>query len=153
MDFKMLKQNKGVTLMALAITIIVLLILASIATYSSLKSVKYSKTSDAKAQLKVMQTYVNSWYQEFKNGNQEVLGYGSSNISDYSEVFQTVGVTDSSTYKLFTAKYIKENLGIDGINRDMLIDIKNRNIILTKSVQDDKKTYYTLDDFGILNVK
>ena len=153
MVFKMLKQNKGVTLMALAITIIVLLILASIATYSSLKSVKDSKTSDAKAQLKVMQTYVNSWYQEFKNGNQDVLGYGSSNISDYSEVFKTVGVTDSSTYKLFTAKYIKENLGIDGINRDMLIDIKNRNIILTKSVQDDKKTYYTLEDFGILNVK
>lgn len=153
MDFKILKPNKGVTLMALAITIIILLILASIVTYSSLESIKNSKKSDAKAQLKVMQTYVNSWYQEYKSGNTDVLGYGSSNVSDYSEVFETVGVTDSSTYRLFTSKYINENFGIDGINRDMLINIMNRNIILTKGVQDDQKTYYTLEDFGILNVK
>lgn len=148
----MLKQNKGVTLVALAVTIIVLLILASITITSSLKSVKISKVSEAKAQLKTMQTNVNSWYQEFKNGNTDVLGYGNSNVSNYSEVFNTVGITDTSGYRLFTSTYITDDLGIDGISRDMLIDVKNRKIILTKGVQDDDKVYYTLEDFGISNV-
>lgn len=148
----MFKENKGVTLIALGVTIIVLIILAGIASYSSITNIKDSKVANVKSQLRVMQTMVNSWYQEFENGNTNVLEYGSSDISKYSEIFNTAGITDTSGYRLFTSKYIKDDLDIDGISYDMLINIKNRNIILTKGVKGDDKIYYDLEDFGISNV-
>lgn len=148
----MFKEDRGVTLIALGVTIIILIILAGIASYSGITNIKDSKVANVKAQLRVMQTMVNSWYQEFENGNTNVLEYGSSDISNYSEVFNTAGITDTSGYRLFTSKYIKDDLDIDGISYDMLINIKNRNIILTKGVKGDDKMYYDLEDFGISNV-
>lgn len=149
----MLKQNKGVTLIALTITIILLLIIASIATSSGTSVLKYANVSNAKAQLEIMQVQVNSWYEKYKSGDDDVLEYGDSNISNYYDIFSNVGVTDTSDYRLFTSKYINEDLDIDGIEYDMLINIKNRKIILTNGVKDDEKTYYTLEDYGILNVE
>lgn len=148
----MFKENKGVTLIALGVTIIILIILAGIASYSGITNIKDSKVANVKSQLRVMQTMVNSWYQEFENGNTNVLEYGNSDISNYSEVFNTVGITDTSGYRLFTSKYIKDDLDIDGISYDMLINIESRNIILTKGVKGDDKMYYDLEDFGISNV-
>lgn len=62
-----MKNNKGITLASLVLTIIVLLILASIFIYSGVNTVRYTKFNKAKSEISVVQTNVNSWYQELKN--------------------------------------------------------------------------------------
>ena len=62
-----MKNNKGITLASLVITIIILLILASIFVYSGINTVRYTKFNKAKSEISVIQTNVNSWYQELKN--------------------------------------------------------------------------------------
>jgi len=69
-----MKKNKGITLVALVITIVVLLILASVATYSGIEVIKSAKLTAFTTELKIMQTQVNAKYEEnsespYRNGN------------------------------------------------------------------------------------
>ena len=64
----MLKQNKGITMISLVVTVIVLMILASITTYSGISTAKESRYYNAVHQMKVMQSEVNSWYENQKDG-------------------------------------------------------------------------------------
>ena len=66
---KDIANSKGVTLIALVITVIVLLILASIATYSGMDIIESSKLSTFTAEMKIMQTQVNSLYDKWKKGS------------------------------------------------------------------------------------
>ena len=58
-----MKNNKGITLVSLVITIIVLLILASVFIYSGVNTVRYTKFNKVKSEISIIQTNVNSWYQ------------------------------------------------------------------------------------------
>ena len=150
----MVKNNKGVTLTSLVIAIIVLLILTSIAVYSGVSTSRYTKLMKAKSEMETMQAQINSWYQSYKNGNEDVLSYGTKeNFGLYNDAFQAAGIGDTSNYRLFSSNYINDDLGIDGINYDFLISIKDRKIILTQGITYENVTYYTLEDFGIVNVE
>lgn len=72
----MLKENSGITMISLVVTVIVLMILASISTYSGLKTAKDAKYYNAINQMKVMQAQVNNWYEEKKDGNEEFWNKG-----------------------------------------------------------------------------
>ena len=65
----MLKQNKGITMISLVVTVIVLMILASITTYSGISTAKESRYYNAVQQMKIMQSEVNSWYENQKDGD------------------------------------------------------------------------------------
>lgn len=149
-----IKNDKGITIIALMVTVIVIMILTSIAVYSGVSTVKYTKLMKVKAQMETMQTEINYWYQEYKNGNNDVLSYGTNtDIQTYSTTFATLGISDTSNYRLFSVDYINDTLGIEGINYDFLINIIDRKIILPYGITYDDKTYYTLEDFGIVNVQ
>ena len=61
-----MKNEKGITLASLVITIIVLMILASIVTYSGVGTIRYTNYNKAKAEIEMMQANVNTWYAEYK---------------------------------------------------------------------------------------
>ena len=61
-----MKDEKGITLTSLVITIIVLIILASIATYSGVGTIRYTNYNKAKAEMEMMQANVNTWYNEYR---------------------------------------------------------------------------------------
>ena len=56
----MLEENSGITMISLVVTVIVLMILASITTYSGLETAKDAKYYNAINQMKVMQAQVNN---------------------------------------------------------------------------------------------
>ena len=64
---KKFKSNKGITLIALVITIVILIILASIGTYSGIQVVKSAQFTAFSTELKIMQTQVNKLYEKNKN--------------------------------------------------------------------------------------
>lgn len=148
-----MKKEQGITLTSLVIMIIILLILASITTYSGASTVRYTKFLRAQTGMQIMQTQVNSWYEQVNNGNIEVENYGEDfTETTYSTAFAKAGVTDTSNYKLFTEDYIA-SLGIDGVQDDFLISITDRTVILAEGITYQDVTYYTAEDFGISNVE
>ena len=62
-----MKNEKGITLASLTLTIIILIILSAVAINSGVGTIRYTKFNKAKSEIEIMQTNVNSWYQEYMN--------------------------------------------------------------------------------------
>ena len=151
-------DSKGITLISLVITIAVLLILASIATYSGVDVIRQSKLNKFTAEMKVMQTQVNDLYQKYKDGTSVTVGsntYTGDDIlnkigeelpSSASNVFTsgTSGITDSTGYKYYNQNTI-QNLGIEGVEGEFYINVSKRSVISTEGLEYDGTTYYTLE--------
>lgn len=154
---KKFKSNKGITLIALVITIVILIILASIGTYSGVKVVKSAQFTAFSTELKIMQTQVNSLYDKKRSGEKvlinneekEVENIGVA-ISDTSEtvkeqankVFIALGLNQSN-YKYYDNATIK-SLNIDGIEGDFFVNIDARSVVSYDGMEYEGKTYYTL---------
>ena len=153
----MLKNNSGITMITLVITIIVLLILTSITTYSGISSIESAKYYNAISQLKVLQSKVNELYEDYKNGNTEVLENGES-ILEYemetkaTQAYNSVrdnNLNDTnigilSDYRYYSSDYIRSNLDLEGINYNFLVNIKERSVILFDGVTLKGFNYYAL---------
>lgn len=145
-----MENEKGITLVSLVITIIVLLILASIAIYSGKGTIKYANFNKAKAEIQTILVHVNSWNEE----NVEVGLLTSDSSCDQTtlnETIQETGITIAN-YRFLSAEYLKQNLGLDA-SFDYLVNIINRDVILLGGVDYNGKIYYTLSDFGITKVE
>ena len=172
-----MKNEKGITLASLVITIIVLLIISSIAVYSGVGTIRYAKYNKAKSEMELMQANVNSWYEEYNNvevKDEEIIEgktkeeikaikqqviiekYGVS-INDSScdqttlnKTAQATGITKSD-YRFLSEAYLKDKLGMDS-SFEFLVNIPETTVILFNGLTYNGKTYYTTDDFEILNV-
>lgn len=157
-----MKNEKGITLTSLVIMIIVLIILASIVTYSGIGIIRYTNYNKAKAEMQTIQSNVNKWKEEYLNGNNDVLEYGDDLEDISSEITQKVDdtftnariieQTEKDKYKFFSEDYLKNDLGLNA-SFDYLVNIINRNVLLVGGVLYNSKTYYTLEDFGLINVE
>ena len=76
----MLRNNKGITLIILVVTAVVLFILSTVTIQSGLSTTKLSRYYKGVSELKVMQAKVNTLYEEYKNGDEtlkkEMENYG-----------------------------------------------------------------------------
>ncbi|MCI8412163.1 MAG: hypothetical protein HFJ40_07060 [Clostridia bacterium] len=59
-----IKNNKGITLITLVVTVIVIGILASVATYSGIEVINSSKLTRFTTEMKLIQTKVNEIYED-----------------------------------------------------------------------------------------
>lgn len=151
-----MKKEKGITLIALVITVIILIILASLTTYSGMNTVKSIKLTKFKQELEIMQSQVNLLYEKCKNEDTIDIGkeIASSGKKEFAEkAFEACEVTDTTGYKLFDSETIKE-LGIEGIEREYLVDIKGREVISLEGVKYNEQIYYNLYQItGQKNIK
>ena len=116
------KKENGITLMSLVITIVILLILASIATYSGIEVIKSSKLTKFTTEMKIMQTQVNELYQKMQDGDTTIKELGKiiseiGNQTQVNNVFNAVGITTDKReqYKYFDKDTI-EKLNIEGVS-------------------------------------
>lgn len=134
----MKNNNKGITVVALTITIVVLLIVAGITSYSGLHTVKSARFYNAESQMKIINSKVSELYDEYKDGNTAVLNYGMDSKQE--------------GYRIYTKEFIKQKFNIEGIDYDFLVNVKDRKVELEEGIQYQGKSYFTLEDFGINNV-
>lgn len=134
----MKNNNKGITVVALTITIVVLLIVAGITSYSGLHTVKSARFYNAESQMKIINAKVSELYDEYKDGNIAVLNYGD--------------VSGKEGYRIYTKGFIKQKFNIEGIDYDFLVNVKDRKVELEEGIQYQGESYFTLEDFGINNV-
>ena len=160
----MLKNQKGITIMVLVITIIVLMIIVSITAKSGYSAAKQAKFYSAISQMKAMQTKVNTIYEDYINGDevkkQEIESYGedleeSGKYADAKIAYDDVNsnnktgdnIGELKDYRYYSKNYIKNTLDTEGISYDFIINIKTRTAILLNGVSKDEKAgekYYAL---------
>ena len=153
----------GITLMSLVITIIVLVILASIGISSGISTVEEAKLDKFNYEMRLMKIAVDDWYESWKNGNTTILDRGSS-INGNAQA-QKVFTQDESgieydqtvedNYRYYDKNLIKE-LGIEGIEQDYFVSVKDRMVVSYEGLEYKGERYYIIDQLpgvDLYNVK
>lgn len=151
-----MRNSRGITLITLVITIIVLLILASVATYSGINVINSARLTTFTTELKIMQTHINEIYQQ--NSEQEIgVELTEERIKKQADIVFTEtesGITNPYGYRYWSRELIKE-LGIEGVEQDFFVNLRQRSIISYEGFYYEEKTYYTLEQLpnGLYNVE
>ena len=154
---KMLNERKGITLVSLAITISVLIILASIGTSAGIDVIKQAKLNTFTTELEVMQTKVNELYDEYSSGNNDVLDYGqdlSLSGGQADKVLTNSVITgNKSDYRYYNKTTIND-LKLEGIDSEFFVNVKTRSVVSYNGMEYEGITYYTLEQLpqGLYNV-
>lgn len=161
-----MQNNKGITLIALVVTIIVLMILTSITTFYGKETINDSKYYNAISQMKIMQSNVNEKYEEYRyiendsekedfksdygkdfsssdNRLTTAISAMNDSINNNSNLIR-IKLNQKNNYKYFSVEYITEELDIEGITYDFAIDLDTRNVILLDGIERDGITFYSL---------
>lgn len=159
-------KEKGITLIALVTTIVVILILASIGITAGTSTIKYVNFSQFKNELSILQIKVNELNEnnEFKIGQElPELSADKKDILKKDEISNIIykDVTDSEKvkiqegFKYYSIQYLQNELGLEGIKRDYLINIEYRYIICCEGFNYNEINYYMIDqiDSEMYNVR
>ena len=172
-------NSNGVTLVALVITIVVLLILASIATYSGIDIIRSSRLTSFTTEMKIMQTEVNDLYEQWKNGEINIDDNGDVTIQEDESTQVSIGkdltydsdvenqasyilihelnlgdtLSDLKGYRYFDYATI-EYLGIEGTEGEFFVNIADRKVVSYEGFRYYGVVYYTLEQLpnGLYNV-
>jgi type II secretory pathway pseudopilin PulG len=163
-----MKNENGITLVALVVTIIVIIILASVTTYSGIESYKYMKQENFVAKMKVIQEKVDLIKTEYKNWSGYVY-YDTkaekdaykANLEKYlKEVYEIetkVLASDQSwieldtgedinDYYYFSTLDIKDKLKLSGFedsNYQLAINFKTRKVFEKTGIKIDGTKYHS----------
>ena len=163
-----MKNEKGITLTALVITIIILIIIGSIAVYSGTSTIRYAKFNKVRSEMELMQSTVNTWREEYNNmvtdnlkskelkQEEFITNIGvdtDDETCDKTVLEKTVQATgiNASNFKFLSQAYLKNNLGMDS-DYEFLVNIPEGIVILFDGIKYAEKTYYTSGDFDIQQV-
>ena len=157
------KSEKGVTLVALVTTIILLLILSTIGVTSGKSTIEFSNFNKLKNQLTVLQTKVNELNQQNKTdigqeiGDNQKLILNNEIVSNiiYKDKTEEEKNTIEAGFRLLNGNQIKDQLGLDGYKGNYLINVEYRYVVLCEGLEYNGITYYMIDQMedGLYNVK
>lgn len=144
-----MKNQKGITLITLVITIVILLILAGVVINNGMESINTSKRTAFIAELEMIQAKVNVIYEERKTSSENVDYYNSigQDISNVDQVHlnEVLGETSKEGFKYFNSNDL-EKLDLDNISQDVLINYNTREIVSLTGIEIDGVKYYKLKD-------
>lgn len=154
----MLKNNKGVTLIALVVTIIVLLIIVSVGAYSGIATIEGSKAITFSMELKMLQEQVELLNIKAKKDNSIYnLGTSIASITDtdlknqLESILNELGITDYDGYRYFTQKQILD-LGLEGVEQDVVLNIAKKEVISITGFNKSGTIYRTLKQMADANL-
>lgn len=145
----MRENQKGITLISLVITIIVLVIITGIGISASIDSIKSAKKTAFITELEMIQEKVNTIYEKRKL-NEDDIAYYNSLGQDVSNVgapklLEILKGQSSMGYLYFSKEDLKK-LDLDNISQDVIINFATRDVVSTTGIEIDGNTYYKLLD-------
>ena len=148
-------KTSGITLISLVITIIVLIILASVATYSGIEVLKSANVTAFTTELKILQTNVDkirSQKQSFEETEGEKIQTGTAHYNELIKRLKIVkdyGYSDDTAsiagYKFFTEEQLINNLHIEGVKQSVFINLEKRKVISLDGVRYENEIVYVLE--------
>lgn len=144
---KLTKDNKGITLITLIITIILMSILVSVATYSGINTYKSMQVTKFVAQMQLIQAKVDDLVESNETEglgedtteaqkNVLDLAYKNGEVKDYNDDYK-------SKYRYISTENLKTQLDIDDIEDEVLINFETREVVSLNGVEYNGNTYYT----------
>ena len=136
------KDEKGISLLSLIITVIIMSILVGVSTYYGIESYKQAQVKQFVVQMQLIQTRVDELVElnEYQN-----LG---SDASSYSVILSNANKSDGvsnniNDYKYFSKENLKNQFDIDNIDDGVLINFSTREVVSIVGIEYEGKTYYT----------
>ena len=155
-----MKSEKGITLVALIITIVLMVILASVSIRIGTESLDSTRLKGFYMQLEIVQKRVddiaitNESYID-SNGNTVYLkeqGLSYNNLTDTQNTFLQNIITsenlevDATHFRYFTVEDLESILELSEIEYNLFIDFDSRVIIAEDGIKIGDKTYYVLEN-------
>ena len=140
---------KGITLVSLIITIIVLLIIAGITTTAGIESIQTAKKTSMITELEIIQEKVNIIYEKRATNIEDkqyydALGQDISVVEPY-KLTEVLKETSQEGYRYFSKEDLKK-LDLDNITQDVIINFNTRDVVSIEGILVDNQRYYRLAD-------
>lgn len=146
---KITKDNKGITLVALIITIILMLILVSVTTYSGINSYKSAQVTKFVTQMQLLQAKVDDLVdsktiEELNSMNLKTpTTQEQKNAITAASASKEITTNDINSYKVFSKEDVLNILDVEDVQNDIMVNFETREIVNTVGIEYDGKTYYT----------
>lgn len=143
------KDNKGITIVSLILTIIIMLILVTVTTYSGINTYRNAEVTKFVAQMQLIQTKVDDLVgtktvEEIDDLElQKVTTEEQINVIRMAYDNREITNNNIDEYKVVTGENILEIFDIEDIENDILVNFKTREVVSVKGVQYEENTYYT----------
>lgn len=149
-----MKNQKGITLTTLVITIVVMIIIAGVTTYSGFESIKSAQTTIFTQELEMIQAKVNVIHEKRKNNDEEKLyydklGYDITVINEET-LLQVLGESSKEGFRYFSKEDLKL-IDLDDIKQDVIINFDTCEVISLTGIEIDGVKYYKLKDLPNYN--
>ncbi|MCI9016277.1 MAG: LamG domain-containing protein [Clostridia bacterium] len=154
-----MKSQKGITLLTLIITIIVILILAGITITSGTDALKTSKKTAFISELEMVQAKINIIYEKMKLNKEDIEYYKNLGkditILGEEKLNEILKATNKEGFRYFQKEDLKK-IDIENISQELLINFETREVISVNGIQIDGVKYYKLTDiqsYGVNNIE
>lgn len=142
-------NQKGITLVSLVITVIVIMILASITTVAGLDSIETSKKTTFVTQLEMVQAKVNTIYEKRKLNRLDIDYYNSLGkdifVIDELELNNILADVSKEGFRYFSKEDLN-TIDLENISQDVLINYDTRAVYSRTGIEIDGNRYYRLED-------
>lgn len=149
-----MKNNKGITLIILLCTVVVLLIITGLVLYNGMETYKKSKVVKFEAYMKVIQKKVDLMIEE----NYDIATLGSELTQSQRNTLQEIINNDTSNYiqtddvnnskiRYFSSSDINSTFDIPDVNDDIAVNFSNREVISLNGVEKDGVMHYV--EYGL----
>lgn len=155
-----MRKSEGITLVSLALTVLILAILAGTVIYNGGKSVNDAKKQQFVSELEMVQAKVNAISEKMNNSETEKQYYNSQGKTidnlDQTKLLSVIGrspkngasfTTNTDGFRYFQTEDL-EKIGLSGIKRSMLINFVTREVCTYDGLELDGKIRYKLKDLG-----
>ena len=149
-----MKNNKGITLIILLCTVIVLLIITGLVLYNGMETYKRSIVVKFETYMKVIQKKVDLMIEE----NYDIATLGSELTQSQRNTLQEIINNDTSNYiqtddvnnskiRYFSSSDINSTFDIPDVNDDIAVNFSNREVISLNGVEKDGVMHYV--EYGL----
>lgn len=141
------KNEKGITLIALILTILLMLIIIGISVNTGMESYQKTEMEGFYTQLDIVQKKVD--YIATTNERYDMLGesLNTNQIYKLSQILEKEGSNlglEVSNFKYFTREDVERLLGLSDIKYNVFVDFKTRTIIAEEGITINGETYHIL---------
>lgn len=152
------EKVKGITIVALTITVIVLIILASIGIYTGTEIIKQANLQNINTNMMLIQakTKTISEQAKFNKDTSNYKGTKVTEVTDNKEVEKLLSenkIEDSENCYLLLQNDLNE-MGLEKVKQDSgyIVNYETNEIIYVKGFENKDKTYYKLSEMKDLKV-
>lgn len=139
------KDNKGITLVALILTIIIMLILATVTTYTGINTYEESKVYKFVSEMQLIQAEVDELVESKTTEDLSQLGTEVTvdNIISIAFSNNEISSNDISLYRHFSKQEISQMFNIEKPIGTVMINFATREVVSTTGVEYEGNKYYT----------